>query len=197
MDLPTTGSAPPHSTTRTARAGTERVSRPSPIAANQTLALPARAKLNLDLRIIGRTPDGFHELASTMQAIALHDLLEMIPATETSLTCSGIDVRPTQENSVLKAHAALERAAQKRLPTRFHLDKRIPPGSGMGGASSDAAATLLGMRALYQLREVDLAPIAAEVGADVAFFLRGGRAKAQGRGERLTPIHNTDEEWFA
>jgi len=132
-----------------------------------------------------------------MQAIALHDLVEMTPATETSLTCSGMDVNSAQENTVLKAHAALERAAKKPLPTRFHLHKRIPPGSGMGGASSDAATTLLGLRALYQLREVDLATVAIEIGADVAFFLRGGRVRAEGRGERLTPIHFTEEEWFA
>ncbi len=148
-----------------------------------TFALPGRAKLNLDLEVVGRAADGFHELRTTFQAIALHDLLVFERASETTITTSGLHVS-RDNNSVLNAHKALEDAAHRSLPARIHLHKRIPPGSGMGGASSDAAATLRALRVLHAL-DVDLHPIARELGSDVPFFLLGGRAHAGGRGERL------------
>lgn len=108
---------------------------------------------------------------------------------ETVLTSTGLRVPDGGSNSVLKAHEALEQAVQQRLPARFHLHKRIPPGSGMGGASSDAATALRGLKVIYGLEaDIDLASIAAQVGADVPYFLRGGCVRAEGRGERLTPL---------
>lgn len=160
-----------------------------------TLALPARAKLNLDLEVIRRTDDGFHEVRTTIQAIDLHDLLEVSPAEKTSLTTSGLAVARGDDNSVLKSHRAIEQAIGRTIPTRFHLHKRIPPGSGLGGASSDAAAALRGLAALHRL-EVDLAALAVSIGADVPFFLAGGTARAEGRGERLTRLP-TAPAWFA
>jgi 4-diphosphocytidyl-2-C-methyl-D-erythritol kinase len=158
------------------------------------LALPARAKLNLDLEVLGRTDDGFHELRTTFQAIALHDLLQIETADETQITTSGFDIKP-ENNLATKAHHLLEQAAKKRLPARIHLHKTIPPGSGMGGASSDAATTLRGLKTMFRL-DVDLRTIAQELGSDVPFFLVGGRARAEGRGERLTPMQ-AGQEWFA
>ena len=158
------------------------------------LALPARAKLNLDLEVVGRHADGFHELRTTFQAIDLHDLLVIEPANETWLTTSGLSVSEN-DNSVLAAHRAAERVAGRSLPAKIHLHKRIPPGSGMGGASSDAAATLKGLKTMYGL-EIDLTSIALELGSDVPFFLSGGRARAEGRGERLTPL-KPEPAWFA
>jgi len=160
-----------------------------------TLALPARAKLNLDLEVIRRTDDGFHDVRTTIQAIDVHDLLEMVAAGQTSLTSSGLPVANSHENSILKAHHLLELAVGRSLPTRFHLHKRIPPGSGMGGASSDAAAALRGLAALHRL-DVDLRDLAMSIGADVPFFLAGGTARAEGRGEKLTPLPTT-QAWFA
>ncbi len=160
-----------------------------------TLALPARAKLNLDLEVIRRTDDGFHEVRTTIQAIDLHDLLEMSPADHTSLSTSGLAVANATDNSVLKSHRAIEQAIGRAIPTRFHLHKRIPPGSGLGGASSDAAAALRGLAALHRL-EVDLPALAMSIGADVPFFLAGGTARAEGRGERLTRLP-TPPAWFA
>jgi len=160
------------------------------------LAVPARAKLNLDLEVIGRRPDGYHDLRSTMQTVELHDLLRIDTANETTLTTSGLSVR-NNDNSVLKAHAALERAANRKLPAAFHLEKTIPSGSGMGGASSDAAATLRGLKQLFELDlDLDLEPIAAQVGSDVPFLIHGGTALVEGRGERVTPIATTPA-WFA
>jgi 4-diphosphocytidyl-2-C-methyl-D-erythritol kinase len=160
------------------------------------LALPARAKLNLDLKVIGRRPDGFHDIKTTMQTIELHDLLTFEPATgDTTLTLEGFEIND-RDNSVLHAHAALERATGKTLSVSIHLEKRIPPGSGLGGASSDAAATLLALKSLFRLEEVDLAQIAEEIGSDVPFFLHGGAAVVEGRGERVTPGPATPA-WFA
>ena len=159
------------------------------------LALPARAKLNLELEVIGRNADGFHDLRTTFQAIELHDTLEIEAAPATGLEVTGLELKEAGDNSVLKAQRALERAAGRELPARIQLHKRIPPGSGLGGASSDAAAALRGLSAIYALG-VDLAPIAREVGADVPFFLIGGHASGEGRGERLMPL--SDElAWFA
>ncbi|MFI5284046.1 MAG: 4-(cytidine 5'-diphospho)-2-C-methyl-D-erythritol kinase [Candidatus Dormibacterales bacterium] len=160
-----------------------------------TIALPARAKLNLGLEVIGSGADGYHEVRTTLQAIDLHDLLEVTPGDRTSLTISGLSVAGSAENTVLKAHAALERAAQRVMPTRFQLHKRIPPGSGMGGASSDAAAALRGLATIHGL-DVDLNRLAGELGADVPFFVNGGTAVASGRGDVLTPM-STDSAWFA
>jgi 4-diphosphocytidyl-2-C-methyl-D-erythritol kinase len=159
------------------------------------LAVTARAKLNLDLEVLGRRDDGFHEVRTHLQAIALHDLIELAPASRTSLEVTGLAAPASGDNSVLKAHTALERAVGRELPTRFHLHKRIPPGSGLGGASSDAAATLRGLVAIHQV-SADLAAIAPGIGTDVPFFLTGGAAIAGGRGERMTPLP-TNHRWFA
>jgi 4-diphosphocytidyl-2-C-methyl-D-erythritol kinase len=160
-----------------------------------SIALPARAKLNLDLAVLRRRNDGFHDIRTTMQAIDLHDLVVLTPATMTNLTTTGLAISNTPDNSALKALAALEHAVKKRMPTHIHLHKRIPPGAGMGGASTDAAATLRGLAALHHAN-ADLPSIARELGADVPFFLAGGAAIAELRGDRLTSIP-TRHQWFA
>ena len=160
-----------------------------------SIALPARAKLNLDLAILGRRSDGFHDVRTTLQAIDLHDLVTVTKAEQTTLTTSGLHITNPGENSVLKALAALEHATNRQLPTRMHLHKRIPPGSGMGGASSDAAAALKALAALHNVT-ADLDAIARALGADVPFFLTGGTAFADERGDHLTPIP-TQPQWFA
>jgi 4-diphosphocytidyl-2-C-methyl-D-erythritol kinase len=161
-----------------------------------TLAVPARAKLNLDLEVLSRGSDGLHQIRTRMQSVALHDLLELEPAEKrTTLKTTGLAPTEQKDNSVLKAHAALERATGRELPTDFHLHKRIPPGAGLGGASSDAAAALRGLKTIHNLK-VDLEDVAASVGADVPFFLHGGTALAEGRGERLTRLL-PESGWFA
>ncbi len=161
-----------------------------------TLVVPARAKLNLYLEVRGRTNDGYHEIRTHIQAVELHDLLELTPADQTTMTLTGNHLPDATDNSVLKAHAAMQKAAGRELRTRFHLDKRIPPGSGMGGASSDAAAALRGLKAVHNIKEIDLSKIASTIGADVPFFVTGGAAIAKGRGERLTPV-KVEHGWFA
>jgi len=153
------------------------------------LALPAHAKLNLDLTVLGLQRDGYHEVRTRFQAISLHDLLLIEPAVATSLDGGFPD------DLVLRAQRVLERAAGRPLPARFRLVKRIPAGAGLGGGSADAAAALRGLARLYGL-DLDLAPLAAELGADVPFLLCGGAAVAQGRGERLT-ASAADTCWYA
>ena len=159
------------------------------------IALPARAKLNLYLEVIKRRADGFHEIRTLMQAVALHDLLEAERAEHTALVTDGLSVPANSDNIVLKALAALEVAAGRQLPTRFQLHKRIPPGAGLGGASSDAATALRAAKTLHALN-VDLMKIAPAIGADVPFFLAGGGALAEGTGEQLTPM-SIEPAWFA
>jgi 4-diphosphocytidyl-2-C-methyl-D-erythritol kinase len=159
------------------------------------VALPARAKLNLDLKVIGRRGDGLHDIRTHMQSVALHDLLEAAPSLRTSFVADGLPVPAAADNIVVKALAALEHAVGRELPTDFHLHKRIPPGAGLGGASSDAATALRAVKMIYRV-DVKLDEIARGLGADVPFFLAGGRALAEGIGEHLKP-QPTEPAWYA
>ena len=148
--------------------------------------LRAPAKLNLELRVLGRRPDGRHEVDTVLQAVDLCDRLTIAPAPVSSLESSGFAVPAGADNLVLRAAAAVG------LVARFELTKRIPPGAGMGGGSSDAAAVLrAGGR-----NQAELAAIAGGLGADVPFFLAGGRARGRGRGEILEPMPPV-AGWFA
>lgn len=149
------------------------------------LALPARAKLNTSLEVRGRLPDGRHELRTEFVAISLSDLVELETSAVSELTLSGLPL-PAGENLVEKARAELEAAAGRRLPARIRVHKRIPPGAGLGGGSSDAATAMRGLVRLHGL-ELELEPVARRVGADVAFFLCGGSAGAGGAGDDLEP----------
>ena len=153
------------------------------------LALPAHAKLNLELSIVRVRADGYHDVRTRLQAISLHDLLLIEPAATTCL------VGGVPDDLVLRAQRALERAVGRALPARMRLVKRTPAGAGLGGGSADAAAALRGLARLHGL-DRDLAPIAADLGADVPFFLYGGAAVASGRGERLAPAA-VDTGWYA
>jgi 4-diphosphocytidyl-2-C-methyl-D-erythritol kinase len=162
-----------------------------------TIALPARAKLNLDLRVTGTRPDGMHELRTHMVAVELHDLVaaERSSGDRIELIMSGDAELDVETNTVTRAAHALQEAVGHALPSRIWLHKRIPAGSGLGGASSDAAVALRALKAVHGLT-VDLAPVAARVGADVSFFLTGGQALVEGVGERITP-EPAQETWFA
>jgi len=149
------------------------------------------AKVNLFLRVIGTRPDGYHDIETIFQAIDIHDELII----EESREESSLEVpeRPDLENSqnlVLEALRRLERRTGRPLPVRIRLDKQIPVAGGLGGGSSDAAAALRGITALFDLdlSENDLLDEATQLGADVPFFLVGGAAVGEGIGERLTPV---------
>ncbi len=161
----------------------------------RSITLPARAKLNFELEVVSRRPDGMHEVRTRMQAVAMHDLLTAERADKTSLSMTGFELQQAARNTVLRAHEVVETAAGRAIPTAYKLHKRIPPGSGLGGASSDAAAAI---RALMMLHGLDLDPasLASSVGADVTFFLRGGAALVEGVGERVLPVE-FEPSWFA
>jgi 4-diphosphocytidyl-2-C-methyl-D-erythritol kinase len=151
------------------------------------LTVAAPAKLNLGLEVLGRRADGYHDLATIFLTVSLFDELSVASETGTSigLECSGSDV-PPQENLVWRAAEAMQQAAPGR-GALLKLEKRIPVAAGLGGASSDAAATLLALRELWQAEVSDdaLAAMALELGSDVPFLLRGGCALGGGRGEEL------------
>jgi 4-diphosphocytidyl-2-C-methyl-D-erythritol kinase len=147
----------------------------------------APAKLNLELRVLGLRPDGSHEVETILQAIDLADRLSITPAPQSTLVTEGsFPVPPGPDNLVLRAAAAIG------LTAHFVLSKAIPPGAGLGGGSSDAAAVLRASRH----PAAELAAVAARLGADVPFFLRGGRARATGRGEILEPVE-VETCWYA
>lgn len=164
-------------------------------ASPTTLRLEAPAKLNLTLEVTGVEANGYHTLDTLFVWLELHDSLELTAAGETTLEvrADGVDtslVTDGEENLVLRALRALEQQVGHRLPTRLLLTKRIPSGGGLGGGSADAAATLVGLRALHNLPVDDetLHALAARLGADVAFGLRGGFARGQHYGERLQSL---------
>ena len=160
-----------------------------------TLVLPAYAKLNLTLDVIGRRADGYHDIESVMQTISLHDLVSV----ERS-DCKVFDVVGPSipgENLVLKAARELEAHVGQSLSFQIRLHKRIPIGAGLGGGSSDAAAFLRAAIALYDIKisAGELQEVAQRVGQDVPFFLRGGTALATGLGSTVEPLPPIPAAW--
>ncbi|HXG03793.1 MAG TPA: 4-(cytidine 5'-diphospho)-2-C-methyl-D-erythritol kinase [Candidatus Binatia bacterium] len=151
--------------------------------------LTAAAKVNLVLEVLGRRPDGYHEIATIMQAVDLTDRLVLEDADSLALSADGA-VPADSTNLALRAAAALREAAGVDCGARITLDKRIPVAAGLGGGSADAAAVLVGLNRLWGLRwpRTRLAEVAASLGSDVPFFLWGGAALATGRGERIEPV---------
>ena len=147
----------------------------------------APAKLNLGLRILGRRPDGYHDIVSVLQTVDLCDRMVFTPAPpgETLVHCDNPDVPDGPENLVYRAVEILRRATGAGHGVRVDLNKRIPTGAGLGGGSSNAATALRALDRLWglDLRPERLAALAAELGSDVPFFLTGGTAVVTGRGE--------------
>ena len=153
----------------------------------------APAKVNLDLRITGRRPDGYHELDSVVAFTAWADRLAFTPARRLTLEPSGpfaAALADHTDNLVLRAARRLAEHAGCPPHVRIKLDKRIPVAAGLGGGSADAAATLRGLSRLWQLRlaDADLLPLALELGADVPVCLRSGPARMRGIGEQIEPL---------
>ena len=153
------------------------------------MEISAPAKINLTLEVLGRRPDGFHEIKTVLQTIDLEDQLVLETAPHLSVesddpTLSG------ETNLVWQAASALANHAGVRPGAHVFLHKSIPVGMGLGGGSSDAASALMALNELWGLglSVNDLAGVAASVGSDVAFFLWGGTALASGRGEIIVPL---------
>lgn len=170
----------------------------SAAATSHTLRAPA--KLNLGLEILGRRPDGYHELVTIFQTIALYDTLTITAASPGELVLTTNPPLPDgNDNLVLRATRALATRLGVTPAVSLTLEKHIPVAAGLGGGSSDAAATLRALRKRWHpaLPDAELAALAAALGADVPFFLRGGTALATGIGEHLTPLPPLPPTWFA
>jgi 4-diphosphocytidyl-2-C-methyl-D-erythritol kinase len=148
------------------------------------------AKVNLALRVLGLRGDGYHEIRTVFQAIDLSDTLFVRPSDELTLSCDDPRVPEDESNLVMRAALQLVERFGVRAGAAMTLAKRIPAGGGMGGGSSDAAGALLALSEMWGLRlgADDLVPLAERLGADVPFFLRGGTALGEGRGERTSPM---------
>ena len=167
------------------------------------LTIPVFAKVNLQLHIVGQRPDSYHELRTTLQTISLHDRLTLTLTHGRSITleCSDPGLPTDRGNLVWRALDALRRELKLKAGIHARLDKWIPAGRGLGGGSSDAAAALVGLLRLAKsaglkaaattaraMPRERLLEIASSLGADVPFFLLGGRALGVGRGDEIYPL---------
>ena len=163
----------------------------------QEMVLRAPAKINLCLHVIGRRPDGYHELFSLMCGVALYDHLVLgIGAAENTIQCDHPGVPADESNLALKAALLFNQTLDRDIgirpqPVSIRLTKHIPAGGGLGGGSSDAAAVLKGLNDHYgaPFDRQRLLALALRLGADVPFFIDQRPALAEGIGERLTPYH--------
>ncbi|WP_207937204.1 4-(cytidine 5'-diphospho)-2-C-methyl-D-erythritol kinase [Pseudomonas sp. 51_B] len=163
-----------------------------------TLTLPAPAKLNLWLHILGRRPDGYHELETVFQFLDHGDELRFARREDGVIRLHGeIESVPHDSNLIVRAARKLQEESGTGLGADIWLTKVLPMGGGIGGGSSDAATTLLGLAHLWQLDwdENRLAALGLGLGADVPVFVRGHAAFAQGVGEQLTPV-DPEEPWY-
>ncbi len=159
------------------------------------LSLPAFAKINLDLRILGVRPDGFHDLKTIFQSLALHDVMTFTARTGPfAIECDDPKIPSDGRNLIWKAASLLWRTAGRRgdqpRDAVVTLRKRIPAEAGLGGGSADATMAILGLARTWDL-DVDvptMSRLAAGVGADAPFFLVGGTALGLGRGDDIYPL---------
>lgn len=159
----------------------------------------AYAKVNLTLAVGEKRPDGYHEVVSVMQRVSLCDTLTAEQTREgITLTCSDPALPSGEENLAHRAASLFFRETGIAGGAALTLEKRIPSQAGLGGGSSDAASALLALRKLYApaLPDTELETMAAALGSDVPFFIRGGTQLATGRGEVLSPLPPLTDGWF-
>ena len=167
---------------------------------SRAIEVGAPGKVNLILRVLDRRPDAYHNLWSVMQAFALSDtvIVELRDGEGIRMTCEGADL-PTDHMNL--AYRAAERALTKwggSQGIRIVVQKRLPVAAGVGGGSSDAAATIRALAILLETgwSSADMTAIGSEVGSDVPFFFSGPTALVEGRGERVTPLYLKGERWI-
>lgn len=157
--------------------------------------IPAHAKVNLRLEVLGKRADGYHELRTIFQTVSLHDSLRLRSSRRPGIMLSvtgneKLSQEPLEKNLVYRAVDALRRELKVRAGVEILLEKRIPAGRGLGGGSSDAAAALLGYLRFTEkkIASAQLMSMAAGLGADVPFFLFGGRALGVSKGDEIYPL---------
>lgn len=150
------------------------------------------AKINLGLEIVGKRPDGYHDIRTLFQTVTLHDEIDLEPGPPGAIALEGDDpsIAWDRTNLVDRAARKLMDRAERTVGARIAVRKSVPAGRGLGGGSSNAAATLLGLREMWglSLGEDELAGLARGLGADVPFFLKGGLCLGEGIGDALTPL---------
>ena len=166
----------------------------------KSLRLPAPAKLNLMLRVVGRRPDGYHLLQTVFQFIDRCDWIKLSPSLDGRIALSKpLPGVPEEDDLTVRAAKLLRLAVgDESLGALITVEKILPMGGGLGGGSSDAATTLLGLNALWGLGLSidDLAKLGLQLGADVPVFVRGHAAWGEGVGEELTPLPDLPEPWY-
>jgi 4-diphosphocytidyl-2-C-methyl-D-erythritol kinase len=160
----------------------------------------APAKINLILRILDRRADGFHNLWSLMQTVGLEDEVAIQLSRnhfDIKLQCDSRSLSTDQTNLVYRAAAAVLQRSERKVGLEIALTKRIPMGAGLGGGSSDAAATIVGLNRLLNLEwaATDMAQVGQALGSDVPFFFFAPSATVAGRGEQVNPIRITGSRW--
>jgi len=160
------------------------------------LTVKAPAKINLTLEVLGKRPDGFHEIRSVIQAIDLCDNLGFSLSDKFEVSSDTPDF-DAEKSLVSTAAALLQRFKGCSQGARIEVEKHIPFSSGLGGDSSDAAAVLLGLNQLWppELKPANLLELAKRLGSDVPFFLHGGTALVEGRGEKIAPLPSLPHSW--
>lgn len=156
-----------------------------------SITLPSPAKLNLFLHILDRREDGYHNLQTLFQLLDYGDQLSFSTNKQSEINItSNIEAVAPRDNLVFKAATALQQATDCKWGCDIELDKKLPMGAGLGGGSSNAATTLVGLNSLWQcnLSLDQLAEIGGELGADIPVFVKGFSAFAEGIGDKLTPI---------
>lgn len=155
------------------------------------ITLPSFAKVNLHLRVLGKREDGYHDIFTVFQTVSLHDTITFEEsASEIVLECDEPNVPTDIRNLVVKAANRIRDQFRVSKGAIITIEKRIPMGGGLGGGSSNAAVALIGLTRLWRLnaRVQDLEPIAADLGADVPFFLYGGTMIGEGLGTSLNEV---------
>lgn len=158
----------------------------------------AYAKVNLGLRVIGKRPDGFHNIETLFHRINLSDELSVFVDNFISLSCSEPTLPTNKDNLCWKAVELLQKELNVATGAKIHIQKNIPIGAGLGGGSSDAAAILKTLPKVWgkKVENSVLKKIALQLGSDVPFFLQNQSAYAEGRGEQLTPLTFTLPYWI-
>ena len=161
------------------------------------LTLPAFAKINLSLRVLGQRADGYHDLDTVFQTVSLHDTIKIAATDEPEiiLSCDDRRLAIDETNLVMRAAESLRARFGTGKGAHIRLEKRIPIQAGLGGGSADAAVTLLALAHLWKLSasRQDLLALGSGLGADVPFFLFGGTAHGTGIGDQIAPLPDKPE----
>lgn len=159
----------------------------------------ANAKINIYLDVLGKRPDGYHNIKTVFQEVSLADTLFISELkTGIKVSCSNPNIPSDERNLAYKAAAVLREFAGINAGAEIKIVKNIPAGAGLGGGSSDAAAVLQALNKLWKLKipKHSLAELGKKIGADVPFFIYGKRCMAEGIGDILTPLPSEKKEWY-